>query len=153
LPSDITAALRRLSGTCLGGECLLDEYADKGPALQIHGAGERPLELLLGRATAYLTSLGVEFTSHSALVVSLRETVTAPSSQVCLAKSPNKCNRLFMTAEPLPPGLADAIDTHDVDPCADPHILSRQLHTWNVVVRCSFFALVLFCTCARTQQP
>jgi elongation factor 2 len=127
--------LRRLSGTCLGGGCWLDEYAAEGLALQIHGAGERPLELLVDRATAYLASLGVEFTSHSALVVSLRGTVTARSSQVCLAKSPNKCNRLYMTAEPLPPGLADALDTHDVDPCAKPHILSRQLHTWNVVVR------------------
>lgn len=131
LPRDITAALRRLSGTCLGGQCWLDEYADEG--LVICGAGTQPLELLVGRATTYLASLGVEFTSHSAPAVSLRETVTAPSSQVCLTKSPNKNNRLYMTAEPLPPGLADAIDTHDVDPSADPHILSRQLYTWNVV--------------------
>merc|ERR1711998_285545 len=34
-------------------------------------------------------------------VVSYRETVTAPSSQTCLSKSPNKHNRLYVIAEPL----------------------------------------------------
>ena len=43
-------------------------------------------------------------------VVSYRETVTGPSSQTCLAKSPNKHNRLFMEAEPLGAELATEID-------------------------------------------
>ena len=38
------------------------------------------------------------------------ETVTALSDQVCLAKSGNKLNRLYMTAQPLPEGLPEAID-------------------------------------------
>lgn len=43
-------------------------------------------------------------------VVSYRETVTEESDQMCLSKSPNKHNRLFMKATPMPDGLAEDID-------------------------------------------
>uniref|UniRef100_A0A671MP24 Elongation factor 2 n=1 Tax=Sinocyclocheilus anshuiensis TaxID=1608454 RepID=A0A671MP24_9TELE len=47
-------------------------------------------------------------------VVSYRETVSEESDQVCLSKSPNKHNRLYMKARPLPDGLAEDIDKGDV---------------------------------------
>lgn len=47
-------------------------------------------------------------------VVSYRETVSEDSDQVCLSKSPNKHNRLYMKARPLPDGLAEDIDKGDV---------------------------------------
>ena len=43
-------------------------------------------------------------------VVSYRETVSEESNQMCLSKSPNKHNRLFMKAVPMPDGLAEDID-------------------------------------------
>jgi len=43
-------------------------------------------------------------------VVSYRETVSEESSRLCLSKSPNKHNRLFMKARPFPDGLAEDID-------------------------------------------
>merc|ERR1712050_642719 len=43
-------------------------------------------------------------------VVSYRETVTGTSSQTCLAKSPNKHNRLYMTAEPMDDDLNNEIE-------------------------------------------
>lgn len=43
-------------------------------------------------------------------VVSYRETVTEESTITCLSKSPNKHNRLFLRAAPLPEGCAEAID-------------------------------------------
>ena len=43
-------------------------------------------------------------------VVSYRETVSEESDQMCLSKSPNKHNRLFMKAQPMPDGLAEDID-------------------------------------------
>merc|ERR1712154_504636 len=49
-------------------------------------------------------------------VVSYRETVAELSDIMCLSKSPNKHNRLFMKAAPLPDGLAEAIDKGDVTP-------------------------------------
>jgi elongation factor 2 len=52
-------------------------------------------------------------------VVSYRETVAAPSSQTCLSKSPNKHNRLYMTAEPFEEGLAEMIESGKIGPRDD----------------------------------
>lgn len=49
-------------------------------------------------------------------VVSYRETVSEASSMTCLSKSPNKHNRLFMTAVNMPDGLPEDIDNGDVTP-------------------------------------
>lgn len=54
------------------------------------------------------------FTQKSDPVVSYRETVSRVSDQTCLSKSPNKHNRLFMTAVNFPEGLAEDIDSGDV---------------------------------------
>merc|ERR1719181_1140838 len=43
-------------------------------------------------------------------VVAYRETVTQESSQTCLAKSPNKHNRLYVVAEPLDEAVSAAIE-------------------------------------------
>jgi len=53
-------------------------------------------------------------------VVSYRETVSETSSEICLAKSPNKHNRLYMTAQPFPKGLAEAIDEGKIEGRQDP---------------------------------
>ena len=42
--------------------------------------------------------------------MSYRETVSEESNQMCLSKSPNKHNRLFMKARPLPDDLPEEID-------------------------------------------
>merc|ERR1711972_350002 len=60
-------------------------------------------------------------------VVSYRETVTQVSSQTCLAKSPNKHNRIYLTAEPLPEELTCEIETGKLGPKADPKERSKML--------------------------
>merc|ERR1712029_1022430 len=60
-------------------------------------------------------------------VVSYRETVSEESNQTCLSKSPNKHNRLFMKACPMPDGLADDIDKGEVAPRQDFKIRGRYL--------------------------
>jgi elongation factor 2 len=52
-------------------------------------------------------------------VVSYRETVGGNSSQTCLAKSPNKHNRIYMVAEPLDEDLSKAIEDGPAGPKAD----------------------------------
>jgi elongation factor 2 len=52
-------------------------------------------------------------------VVSYRETVTAESSQTCLAKSPNKHNRLYVVAVPLADELGKEIEDGPLGPKAD----------------------------------
>jgi len=52
-------------------------------------------------------------------VVSYRETVGALSNQTCLSKSPNKHNRLYITAEPIDEALALSIEDGPCGPKAD----------------------------------
>merc|ERR1719461_2350238 len=53
-------------------------------------------------------------------VVSYRETVTELSSQTALAKSPNKHNRIYLQAEPMPEELSVLIEDGKAGPKADP---------------------------------
>merc|ERR1719329_558409 len=52
-------------------------------------------------------------------VVSYRETVSATSNQTCLAKSPNKHNRLYVVAEPLDEAVSAAIEEGTLGPKAE----------------------------------
>jgi len=60
-------------------------------------------------------------------VVSYRETVTDTSSQTCLAKSPNKHNRLYVVAEPMIDELCQSIEDGKTGPKADPKERSKIL--------------------------
>ena len=74
----------------------------------IAGAGELHLEICLkDLVDDYMT--GVEITKTDP-VVTFCETVTAQSNQVCLAKSANKHNRLYVQAAPMSDELCKAID-------------------------------------------
>jgi len=52
-------------------------------------------------------------------VVSYRETVNDTSSVVCLAKSPNKHNRIYLTAEPMSDELCNSIEEGKAGPKAE----------------------------------
>merc|ERR1712066_120243 len=78
----------------------------------IAGAGELHLEICLKDLEEDHACVPIK---KSDPVVSYRETVTEESSQMCLSKSPNKHNRLFMKARPLPDGLAQKIEEGEVN--------------------------------------
>eukprot|EP00928_Gymnodinium_smaydae_P086513 TRINITY_DN706_c0_g1_i1.p1 TRINITY_DN706_c0_g1~~TRINITY_DN706_c0_g1_i1.p1 ORF type:complete len:524 (-),score=145.89 TRINITY_DN706_c0_g1_i1:157-1728(-) len=60
-------------------------------------------------------------------VVSYRETVSAESSVTCLAKSPNKHNRIYMQAEPMDEQLSNDIEDGKAGPKADPKERTKLL--------------------------
>merc|ERR550514_2192594 len=60
-------------------------------------------------------------------VVSYRETVAGTSNQTCLAKSPNKHNRIYLVAEPLADELSNEIEEGPAGPKADPKERTRML--------------------------
>merc|ERR1711904_314896 len=60
-------------------------------------------------------------------VVSYRETVSATSNQTCLAKSPNKHNRLYVVAEPLDEALSNDIEEGKAGPKAEAKEKARTL--------------------------
>lgn len=66
---------------------------------------------MVGGFTALLCTLSLQ---KSDPVVSYRETVSEESNVMCLSKSPNKHNRLYMKARPFPDGLAEDIDKGEV---------------------------------------
>merc|ERR550514_1602494 len=67
-------------------------------------------------------------------VVSYRETVQAESSVMCLSKSPNKHNRLYMKAVPMPEGLDCDIENGKAGPKADAkerRKLLKEKYDWD----------------------
>lgn len=84
-------------------QCVIEESGEH----IIAGAGELHLEICLKDLEEDHAQIPLK---KSDPVVSYRETVSDESSQMCLSKSPNKHNRLFMKAVPMPDGLPEDID-------------------------------------------
>lgn len=93
----------------------------------ISGAGELHLEICV-QDLREMFAKGVEIIVSDP-VVPFRETITAPTSQVCLAKSPNNLNRLFMTAEPITEEMLTAIQNGSLLEIKDPKERIKQLCT------------------------
>jgi elongation factor 2 len=79
----------------------------------IAGAGELHLEICLKDLEEDHAGIPLH---KSDPVVSYRETVTEESDRMCLSKSPNKHNRLFMKCAPMPDGLPEDIDSGEIAP-------------------------------------
>jgi len=60
-------------------------------------------------------------------VVSFRETVTTESDIMCLSKSPNKHNRLYVKAVPMQEELSSLIDGGQITQRDDPKVRARRL--------------------------
>jgi len=90
----------------------------------IAGAGELHLEICLKDLEEDHAGIPL---NKSPPVVSYRETVCEESNQVCLSKSPNKHNRLYLRAKPMPDGLPEDIDKGEVSDKQDFKIRGRYL--------------------------
>jgi elongation factor 2 len=105
-PADLpklVEGLKRLAKSDPMVQCLFEESGEHIVA----GAGELHLEICLKDLEEDHACIPLK---KSEPVVSYRESVSAESDQMCLSKSPNKHNRLFMKCLPMPDGLADDID-------------------------------------------
>jgi elongation factor 2 len=109
----LVEGLKRLSKSDPCVKCYIEESGEHIVA----GAGELHLEICLKDLAEEFT--GIELVTTDP-VVSYRETVSAKSNQICLSKSPNKHNRLWVTSEPFPEGLSEAIEEGEVGPRDDP---------------------------------
>lgn len=88
------------------------------------GCGELHLEVCLKELEKEHAQIPI---ISSDPVVSYMETVTAQSSQVCLAKSQNKHNRIYAIAEPLGEEFCKAVDFKNITPKDDPKELGKKL--------------------------
>jgi len=116
----LVEGLKRLSKSDPMVQCIIEESGEH----IIAGAGELHLEICLKDLEEDHACIPIK---KSDPVVSYRETVAEESSEVCLSKSPNKHNRLFMKARPMPDGLAEDIDKGEVTPRGEFKTRARYL--------------------------
>jgi elongation factor 2 len=116
----LVEGLKRLAKSDPMVQCMIEESGEH----IIAGAGELHLEICLKDLEEDHAQIPLK---KSDPVVSYRETVTEESSMMCLSKSPNKHNRLFMKATNMPDGLAEDIDNGDVTNRQDFKIRGRYL--------------------------
>merc|ERR1712116_41203 len=122
-PADLpklVEGLKRLAKSDPMVQCMIEESGEH----IIAGAGELHLEICLKDLEEDHACIPLK---KSDPVVSYRETVQDESDQVCLSKSPNKHNRLFMKAAPLPDGMSEDIDSGEVNPRQDVKVRGRYL--------------------------
>merc|ERR1719309_1828221 len=109
----LVEGLKRLSKSDPMVQCIIEESGEH----IIAGAGELHLEICLKDLEEDHACIPIK---KSDPVVSYRETVSCQSTELSLSKSPNKHNRLYMRAVPMPDGLADDIENGKVTPRQDP---------------------------------
>ncbi|KAL5245463.1 hypothetical protein ACI65C_012873 [Semiaphis heraclei] len=111
-PADLpklVEGLKRLAKSDPMVQCIIEESGEHIVA----GAGELHLEICLKDLEEDHACIPIK---KSDPVVSYRETVNEESEIMCLSKSPNKHNRLFMKCQPFPDGLAEDIEGGQVNP-------------------------------------
>jgi len=111
---------------------LVQCYTEESGEHIIAGCGELHVEICLKDLEEEFAKCEIK---KGDPVVSYKETVTKESTQICLSKSPNKHNRLFMTASPLGDELSQAIEDDKITAKQDMKIRYRQLaddYEWDV---------------------
>merc|ERR1712123_522593 len=130
-PADLpklVEGLKRLSKS----DPMVQIFSEESGEHIIAGAGELHLEICLKDLEEDHACVPIV---KSDPVVSYRETVTEESSVMCLSKSPNKHNRLYMKAQPFPEGLADEIEDKKITPRDEPKARGRYLsekYEWDI---------------------
>ncbi|KAJ7070446.1 P-loop containing nucleoside triphosphate hydrolase protein [Mycena belliarum] len=121
-PADLPKLVEGLTRLSKSDPCLQISTSESGEHL-VSAAGELHLEVVLKDLEEFA---GVPL-KISQPVVPYRETVTADSSIVALAKSSNKHNRLYLKASPLGDELTTAIESGKIGPRDDFKLRARTL--------------------------
>jgi elongation factor 2 len=124
----LVEGLKRLSKS---DPCVLCYTSESGEHI-VAGAGELHLEICLKDLEEDHAQIPLR---KGDPVVQYRETVLAESNIICLSKSPNKHNRIYMKAFPLTEEVAQDIDSGKINAKDDFKARARILaedHGWDV---------------------
>ncbi|KAJ1556103.1 Elongation factor 2 [Cladochytrium tenue] len=124
----LVEGMKRLSKS---DPCVMCYTSDAGEHI-VAGAGELHLEICLKDLEEDHAQVPIK---KGDPVVQFRETVQAESNIVCLSKSPNKHNRIFMKAVPVEEELAAAVESGKVSAKDDFKIRARVMadeYGWDV---------------------
>jgi elongation factor 2 len=130
-PNDLPKLVEGLKRLSKSDPCVICKTSDSGEHI-VAGAGELHLEICLKDLEE--DHAGVPIKTGNP-VVQFRETVTAESDMICLSKSPNKHNRIFMKAAPITEELSVDIENGKVSAKDDFKARARILaeeHGWDV---------------------
>ena len=103
---------------------LVQCYTEESGEHIIAGCGELHVEICLKDLQEEYAKCDLKIGEP---VVTYKETVTDESDQMCLSKSPNKHNRLYVKAAPLGDELSDKIESEEVGPKSDAKERSKIL--------------------------
>jgi elongation factor 2 len=92
--------------------CVLCEYNAETKEMTISATGELHMEICLGDLRDFMKDVEIVVSEP---VVSFRESIASNSYVQCMAKSANKHNRVFMTAQNLSDELVNDIESGDFD--------------------------------------
>ncbi|KAF2136308.1 uncharacterized protein K452DRAFT_292504 [Aplosporella prunicola CBS 121167] len=124
----LVEGLKRLSKS---DPCVLTMINESGEHI-VAGAGELHLEICLKDLEEDHAGVPLRISDP---VVQYRETVGAESRMTALSKSPNKHNRLYLTAQPLSEEVSKDIENGKITPRDDLKARARYLadeHGWDV---------------------
>ncbi|KAJ5550461.1 hypothetical protein N7535_001598 [Penicillium sp. DV-2018c] len=124
----LVEGLKRLSKS---DPCVLTMINESGQHI-VAGAGELHLEICLKDLEEDHAGVPLRISDP---VVAYRETVAGESSMTALSKSPNKHNRLYMTAQPIEEDVSLAIESGKISPRDDFKARARILadeYGWDV---------------------
>jgi len=105
--------LKKLSKSDPLVQCITEESGEH----VIAGCGELHVEICLKDLEEEYAKCTIQ---KGDPVVTYKETITEESSQMCLSKSPNKHNRLYMKGTPMQDELSDLIEDGKIGPRSDP---------------------------------
>ncbi|KAK8119507.1 elongation factor 2 [Apiospora kogelbergensis] len=140
----LVEGLKRLSKS---DPCVLTSSNESGEHV-VAGAGELHLEICLNDLENDHAGVPLIISDP---VVGYRESIAGKSSMTALSKSPNKHNRIYMTAEPIDEELALAIEAGKISPREDFKTRARTLADdfgWDVTD-----ARKIWCFGPDTQGP
>jgi len=130
-PNDLHKLVEGLKRLSKSDPCVLTFVSDSGEHI-VAGAGELHLEICLKDLEEDHAGIPLKI---SPPVVQYRETVAGDSSMTALSKSPNKHNRLYVSATPLAEEVAKDIEAGKIGPHDDFKARARILadeHGWDV---------------------
>lgn len=130
-PADLPKLVEGLKRLCKSDPCVVATVEESGEHI-VAGAGELHLEICLKDLEEEYAQVPLRISDP---VVSFRETVTEESSIMCLSKSPNKHNRIYMKANPMSDELSKDIEDGKMTSRDDPKVRGRFLvdeHGWEL---------------------
>lgn len=116
----LVEGLKKLSKSDPLVQCITEESGEH----VIAGCGELHVEICLKDLEEEYAKCTIQ---KGDPVVTYKETITEESSQMCLSKSPNKHNRLYLKGGPIDDELADIIEEGNIGPRSDPKERSKLL--------------------------